>query len=101
MSLPMALEEQLSIDQPPGIVSRFSALLSRFGETPPPERTSPARYGLHIDRRMMIPPVTERSCHETRARRPRRQPTLQHARPRRRHGDPGGEAGHEGPALRL
>ena len=31
MSLHVALEEQLSIDQPPGIVSRFSALLSRFG----------------------------------------------------------------------
>jgi hypothetical protein len=45
MSLHVALEEQLSIDQPPGIVSRFSALLSRFGETAQPERTSPARYG--------------------------------------------------------
>jgi len=32
MSLHVALEEQLSIDQPPGIVSRFSALLSRFGD---------------------------------------------------------------------
>jgi Domain of unknown function (DUF1841) len=30
MSLHVALEEQLSIDQPPGIVQRFAALLRRF-----------------------------------------------------------------------
>ncbi|MBI1943800.1 MAG: DUF1841 family protein [Betaproteobacteria bacterium] len=32
MSLHLALEEQLSIDQPPGIVQRFNALLARSGE---------------------------------------------------------------------
>ena len=32
MSLHVALEEQLSIDQPPGIVARFRALLQRYGE---------------------------------------------------------------------
>jgi len=32
MSLHLALEEQLSIDQPPGIVARFRALLQRYGE---------------------------------------------------------------------
>jgi hypothetical protein len=32
MSLHVALAEQLSIDQPPGIVKRFEALLSRTGE---------------------------------------------------------------------
>ena len=32
MSLHMALEEQLSIDQPPGIAGRFAALLERTGE---------------------------------------------------------------------
>jgi hypothetical protein len=32
MSLHMALEEQLSIDQPPGIAVRFRALLERHGE---------------------------------------------------------------------
>ena len=32
MSLHMALEEQLSIDQPPGIASRFAALLARHGD---------------------------------------------------------------------
>jgi hypothetical protein len=32
MSLHVALEEQLSIDQPPGIVQRFAALLARCGE---------------------------------------------------------------------
>lgn len=32
MSLHMALEEQLSIDQPPGVVQRFSALVARHGE---------------------------------------------------------------------
>jgi hypothetical protein len=31
MSLHVALEEQLSIDQPPGIVQRFAALLARQG----------------------------------------------------------------------
>jgi hypothetical protein len=31
MSLHMALEEQLSIDQPPGIAARFAALLERTG----------------------------------------------------------------------
>lgn len=31
MSLHMALEEQLSIDQPPGIAARFRALLERHG----------------------------------------------------------------------
>ena len=30
MSLHVALEEQLSIDQPPGIAARFQALLERF-----------------------------------------------------------------------
>jgi len=30
LSLHVALEEQLSIDQPPGIAARFQALLSRF-----------------------------------------------------------------------
>lgn len=30
MSLHLALEEQLSIDQPPGIVRRFGVLVSRF-----------------------------------------------------------------------
>ena len=30
MSLHLALEEQLSIDQPPGVVHRFGALVSRF-----------------------------------------------------------------------
>ena len=30
MSLHMALEEQLSIDQPPGVVHRFGVLVSRF-----------------------------------------------------------------------
>ena len=30
MSLHVALEEQLSIDQPPGIAARFQALLARF-----------------------------------------------------------------------
>jgi hypothetical protein len=32
MSLHIALEEQLSIDQPPGIAQRFQALLARYGE---------------------------------------------------------------------
>jgi hypothetical protein len=32
MSLHVALEEQLSIDQPPGIVQRFRALVQRHGE---------------------------------------------------------------------
>ena len=32
MSLHLALEEQLSIDQPPGIVQRFAALVARAGE---------------------------------------------------------------------
>ena len=32
MSLHMALEEQLSIDQPPGIRHRFAALLERTGD---------------------------------------------------------------------
>ena len=32
MSLHMALEEQLSIDQPPGIVRHFEALVRRHGE---------------------------------------------------------------------
>jgi hypothetical protein len=32
MSLHVALQEQLSIDQPPGIVQRFGALLRRTGE---------------------------------------------------------------------
>jgi uncharacterized protein DUF1841 len=32
MSLHIALEEQLSIDQPPGIVQAFAALLARHGE---------------------------------------------------------------------
>lgn len=32
MSLHVAVEEQLSIDQPPGIVTRFRALLERHGE---------------------------------------------------------------------
>jgi hypothetical protein len=32
MSLHIALEEQLSIDQPPGIAARFQALLGRHGE---------------------------------------------------------------------
>jgi hypothetical protein len=32
MSLHLALEEQLSIDQPPGIAARFRALLARRGE---------------------------------------------------------------------
>jgi hypothetical protein len=32
MSLHLALEEQLSIDQPPGIAQRFGALLARAGE---------------------------------------------------------------------
>lgn len=32
MSLHMALEEQLSIDQPPGIAGRFLALVQRYGE---------------------------------------------------------------------
>ncbi|HWI37725.1 MAG TPA: DUF1841 family protein [Burkholderiales bacterium] len=32
MSLHMALEEQLSIDQPPGIAASFEALLRRHGE---------------------------------------------------------------------
>jgi hypothetical protein len=32
MSLHVALEEQLSIDQPPGIVQQFTALLGRAGE---------------------------------------------------------------------
>ena len=32
MSLHMALEEQLSIDQPPGIATRFRALLERHGD---------------------------------------------------------------------
>jgi hypothetical protein len=32
MSLHVALEEQLSIDQPPGIASRFQALLRRLGD---------------------------------------------------------------------
>jgi hypothetical protein len=32
MSLHMALEEQLSIDQPPGIALRFAALVKRLGE---------------------------------------------------------------------
>ncbi|MFN2643690.1 MAG: DUF1841 family protein [Burkholderiales bacterium] len=32
LSLHMALEEQLSIDQPPGIAARFAALLGRTGE---------------------------------------------------------------------
>jgi hypothetical protein len=31
MSLHVALEEQLSIDQPPGIARRFDLLLSKFG----------------------------------------------------------------------
>jgi hypothetical protein len=32
MSLHMALEEQLSIDQPPGVAARFAALVARHGE---------------------------------------------------------------------
>ena len=32
MSLHVALEEQLSIDQPPGIAARFQALLARRGD---------------------------------------------------------------------
>jgi hypothetical protein len=32
MSLHLALEEQLSIDQPPGIAQRFAALLAKAGE---------------------------------------------------------------------
>ena len=32
MSLHVALEEQLSIDQPPGIAARFQALVARYGE---------------------------------------------------------------------
>jgi hypothetical protein len=32
LSLHMALEEQLSIDQPPGIVERFAALAARCGD---------------------------------------------------------------------
>jgi hypothetical protein len=32
MSLHVALEEQLSIDQPPGIAARFRALLQRHGD---------------------------------------------------------------------
>jgi len=32
LSLHLALEEQLSIDQPPGIAERFAALLARHGE---------------------------------------------------------------------
>lgn len=32
LSLHVALEEQLSIDQPPGIAARFQALLERCGE---------------------------------------------------------------------
>jgi hypothetical protein len=32
LSLHVALEEQLSIDQPPGIASRFAALVARRGE---------------------------------------------------------------------
>jgi len=32
MSLHVALEEQLSIDQPPGIVERFRALVQHYGE---------------------------------------------------------------------
>ncbi len=32
MSLHLALEEQLSIDQPPGIAQRFATLLARTGE---------------------------------------------------------------------
>ena len=32
MSLHVALEEQLSIDQPPGIAQRFQALLARFAD---------------------------------------------------------------------
>src|SRR5690349_25062649 len=32
MSLHMALEEQLSIDQPPGIAGSFDALLRRYGD---------------------------------------------------------------------
>ena len=32
MSLHMALEEQLSIDQPPGIAARFAKLLARTGD---------------------------------------------------------------------
>ena len=32
MSLHVALEEQLSIDQPPGIAARFQVLLKRYGE---------------------------------------------------------------------
>ena len=32
MSLHLALQEQLSIDQPPGIAARFQALLARHGE---------------------------------------------------------------------
>jgi Domain of unknown function (DUF1841) len=32
MSLHVALEEQLSIDQPPGIAAHFAALLARMGE---------------------------------------------------------------------
>ena len=32
MSLHVALEEQLSIDQPPGIVARWRALLARHGD---------------------------------------------------------------------
>ena len=32
LSLHLALEEQLSIDQPPGIAERFSLLISKFNE---------------------------------------------------------------------
>jgi len=32
LSLHLAVEEQLSIDQPPGVAARFAALCARFGE---------------------------------------------------------------------
>jgi len=32
LSLHLAVEEQLSIDQPPGVAARFAALSARFGE---------------------------------------------------------------------
>ena len=35
MSLHLALEEQLSIDQPPGIVTRFRDLMAAFGDRHP------------------------------------------------------------------
>ena len=64
MSLHVALEEQLSIDQPPGIVTRFRGLLERYGErherSTRRSNASPRRCGARSASaaRQMLPPTS-------------------------------------------